>query len=183
MTVPTLTGDQVTLRPVRPTDRDERRRHGFHADIERGFASLRGSGPMSGPEADTWYAAAIAAGSDPSRVEWMIEADGSLAGVVRLHSFRDVDVKASFSIGLLHPRLLGRGLGSDATRLALRHAFGTLGLHRVQLRVLAFNEEAITMYRRCGFVEEGRERDSCRMGDAWFDDVIMGVLDHEFRRG
>ncbi|MFK5584791.1 hypothetical protein [Serinicoccus sp. LYQ131] len=41
----------------------------------------------------------------------------------------------------------------------------------------------MTMYRRCGFVEEGRERDSCRMGDTWFDDVIMGILEHEFLRG
>ena len=31
-------------------------------------------------------------------------------------------------------------------------AFGILGLHRIDLRVLAYNTRAISCYRRCGFV-------------------------------
>ena len=36
----------------------------------------------------------------------------------------------------------------------------TLGLHRVALFVFEFNERAIRAYRRCGFVIEGRSRES-----------------------
>lgn len=183
MRVPTLRDDRVCLRPVLPADRLARRQHGFHAEIERGFASLRATGPMSEADADAWYARAADAADDPTQAEWMIEADGNLAGTVRLHHIREVDATSRFAIGLLHPDLLGRGLGSAATRLVLQHAFGPLALHRVDLRVLAFNDGAITMYRRCGFVEEGRERETCRMGQAWFDDVIMGILDREFQEG
>jgi len=104
-------------------------------------------------------------------------------GLAFLQGIREVDAKARFAIGLLSPDLLGQGYGSEATRLVLAHAFGAMGLHRVDLRVLSFNERAIAMYRRCGFVEEGRERDSCRIGEDWYDDVIMGILAHESAQG
>ncbi len=35
-----------------------------------------------------------------------------------------------------------RGYGTEATRLMLDHAFGTLGLHRIALFVFEFNERA-----------------------------------------
>ena len=50
----------------------------------------------------------------------------------------------------------------------------------MDLRVLAINERAIACYRRCGFVEEGREREAARIGDEWHDDIIMGILAHDF---
>ena len=72
------------------------------------------------------------------------------------------------------------GLGRQAVRLVLAHAFGPLGLHRVGLRVIAFNTRAIRCYRACGFIEEGREREAAQVGGAWHDDIIMGVLAQEF---
>ncbi len=137
---------------------------------------LRESGPMTDEEADAWYAGLVEAGGDAPSATWVIEAAGELAGVAFLHSIREVDAKARFAIGLLSPDLLGRGYGHEATWLVLEHAFGLMALHRVDLRVLEFNENAIAMYRRCGFVEEGRERDSCRMGQDWYDDVIRASL-------
>jgi RimJ/RimL family protein N-acetyltransferase len=74
------------------------------------------------------------------------------------------------------PALLGKGLGTEATRLVLRHAFNDLGLHRVGLRVLAYNHRAIRSYEKCGFVIEGREREAALVDGAWHDDVLMGAL-------
>ena len=52
--------------------------------------------------------------------------------------------------------------------------------HHVDLRALAFNDGAIASYRKCGFVQEGRERERCRLDGQWLDDIIMGVLANEF---
>jgi RimJ/RimL family protein N-acetyltransferase len=180
---PILVGERIVLRPVLPEDRDARKRLGFHGDIERGYGVLRESGPMTDDEADRWYARLVQEGEDASRVVWAMEVAGDLVGFAFLQGLREVDAKARFAIGLLSPELLDHGYGSEATRLVLAHAFGPMALHRVDLRVLAFNERAIAMYRRCGFVEEGVERDSCRMGGQWYDDVIMGILAHEFSDG
>lgn len=53
----------------------------------------------------------------------------------------------------------------------------------VDLRVLGFNSRAVASYRACGFVEEGRERESCWFDGAWHDDVIMGIREPEHRAG
>jgi len=54
----------------------------------------------------------------------------------------------------------GQGLGAEALRVVLAHAFGPLGLHRVSLEVYDFNERAIHVYEKVGFRHEGRMRDA-----------------------
>ena len=51
------------------------------------------------------------------------------------------------------------------------------GLHRIDLRVLAYNTRATRCYLRAGFVEEGREREAALVDGTWHDDVIMGILE------
>lgn len=84
------------------------------------------------------------------------------------------------AIGILDPKLLGKGLGSEAIFLLLQHAFAELQLHRIGIRVLAYNQRAIRAYEKCGFVIEGREREAAFVNGAWHDDVMMGLLDREF---
>jgi RimJ/RimL family protein N-acetyltransferase len=173
----------VLLRPVRGEDAAARQRMGWHADIERAYGHETASGPMSREEAAQWLDAVRSAEADASRRHWVIDVDGRLIGVASLHSIRADDRKARFAIGLFDPSDLGQGYGSDATRLVLRYAFTELGLNRVDLRVLAFNARAIAAYERCGFVVEGRERESCRIGGHFYDDIIMGCLASEFLAG
>lgn len=111
---------------------------------------------------------------------WVIETDGRLIGEIRLDNVDRHDRRASMAIGILDPALLGKGLGSEAIRLLLRHAFAVLQLHRIGIRVLAYNQRAIRAYEKCGFVIEGREREAAFVNGAWHDDVLMGLLDHEF---
>jgi hypothetical protein len=63
----------------------------------------------------------------------------------------------------------------------LDHAFGTLGLHRIALYVFEFNERAIRAYRRCGFMVEGRSRESIWRDDRWWDELAMSVLESDWR--
>jgi RimJ/RimL family protein N-acetyltransferase len=76
----------------------------------------------------------------------------------------------------------GRGYGTEATRLMLDHAFGALGLHRIALFVFEFNERAVRTYRRCGFVVEGRARESIFRDGRWWDELAMSVLESDWRR-
>jgi RimJ/RimL family protein N-acetyltransferase len=86
------------------------------------------------------------------------------------------------AIGIFDPELLGKGLGSESIRLVLKYAFEHLQLHRIGIRVLAYNTRAIRAYEKCGFVVEGREREAAFVNDAWHDDVMMGLLETEFLR-
>jgi RimJ/RimL family protein N-acetyltransferase len=176
MTMPTLTGQRVTLRAAQPKDEQARQSLGWHAAIQRNYGRQAQTREMTPAEARAWYTQQQARAADPSGRYWVIEAEGHLVGVTGLHAPNETDRKAHFVIGLFAPSHMGRGLGTEATRLVLGHAFGSMNLHRVDLRVLAFNDGAIASYRRCGFVQEGRERDSCWLDGQWHDDIIMGVL-------
>ena len=63
----------------------------------------------------------------------------------------------------------------------LDYAFSALGLHNVMLRAFAFNERAIRAYVRAGFREIGRRRESHRLGNRVFDEVLMDCLATDFR--
>ncbi len=82
---------------------------------------------------------------------------------------------ATYAIGL-GPADVGRGFGTDATRLAVRYGFREMGLHRIELQALAFNDRALAAYRRAGFVLEGRRRDAVFHDGRWHDQMLMAVL-------
>lgn len=164
----------MTLRPPRPSDVGERLALGRDPEIAQGFGAdpLR-LPPLTKDEVERQLA--------PSPHSWVIDFGGRFIGTARLHSLVSGDRRASFAIGIFDPRMLSQGLGTEATRLVLEHAFATLHLHRVALRVLADNARAIRCYEKCGFVREGRERESARVGDRWVDDIIMGIVEGETR--
>jgi ribosomal-protein-alanine N-acetyltransferase len=111
---------------------------------------------------------------------WVIEHDNRFLGNVSLHHVSQPDARARLAIGLFDPSKLGRGYGEEAIRLVLEHAFDVLGLHRVDLRVLEYNERAIRCYLKCGFVEEGR--DATLVGSKRYDDILMGIVARDFSR-
>ena len=173
---PVLRTARTVLRPFRPSDVDERQTLGQDPEILQMFGvrpAFSEPVPMSEHEAQDWYDQLI---GDPNPLQWAIEHEGRLAGTTSLHSLREGDEKAQLGIGLLDRRCWGRGLGEEVTREVVRFGFEEVGLHRIGLKVFAHNERAIRCYLRCGFVEEGREREAAHVGGAWRDDVIMGIL-------
>lgn len=70
----------------------------------------------------------------------------------------------------------GRGVGSALVRAAIDWARDQ-GLHKLCLEVFARNTAGITMYRKCGFTEEGRRVKQYRRasGELW-DVIVMGRM-------
>lgn len=170
-----LKGQDFLLRRAQAGDIQARMALGRHPEIYRMFGGdAFVARPYTQADAEAWLRAN---GEHPAA--WIIDSDG-LIGEVRLDNIDRHDMRASFAIGILDPIRLGQGLGTAVTKLVLAHAFGALGLHRVSLRVLAFNGRAIACYRKCGFSVEGREREAALIDGEWHDDIMMGILAHEF---
>lgn len=171
-----LHGKNLRLRAASADDVEARLALGNHADIIEMFGMSRSDvRPLTRDGAARWVGRLI---DHPHA--WVIEAGGMLIGEIRLDNLDPHDRRASMAIGILDPKLLGRGLGSEAILLLLDHAFGELRLHRIGIRVLAYNKRAIRAYEKCGFIIEGREREAALVNGAWHDDVMMSLLDHEF---
>jgi [ribosomal protein S5]-alanine N-acetyltransferase len=178
---PTLQLQHVLLRPFCAADVEGRQRLGRDPEIQRGFGanpSYDEWQPMDDTAAQAWYDQQL--GYDGPFV-WAAEIDGRLVGTCRLRSvgLDLADERARYSIGILDRDLLGQGLGAEITNGVLDYAFNTVGFHRIDLRVLASNQRAVACYQKCGFVIEGRERESAKIGDRREDDLLMGVLASE----
>lgn len=173
--IPEIEGDRVRLRPFRQSDVAERLALGRSPEIVRNFGgNPDGLPPYGEDEARAWVERNLG-----HSLCWAVEFDDRLLGEARLDGLDTHDRRARLATGLYDIAQLGKGLGREVIGLVLSHAFGTLRLHRVDLRVLEYNERAIRCYRACGFIEEGRERESARVGEAWYDDIIMGILARE----
>ncbi len=110
---------------------------------------------------------------------WAVTIDNRCIGTAFLHSLVRSDKRARYAIGIFEPRDWGKGLGTEATRLVLDYAFRQLDLHRVDVRVLDYNQRAIRCYEKCGFVRERIERESAWVNGRWHNDLIMGILEYE----
>lgn len=127
-----------------------------------------------------WYAKALA--GDGKEAHFAIEdaRDKRLVGIVSLMDINLISRHACFGIVIGEARRQGRGIGRDATRLALRFAYGSLNLHRVYLYVPAYNVRAKRLYRQLGFKREGVLRDHVFMGGRYHDVDVMGLMAREF---
>ena len=74
----------------------------------------------------------------------------------------------------------GQGFGREAIKLLLPFGFATLNLHRIYLRVDASHPAAIRCYTGCGFIEEGRLRETVFRQGRFEDQLIMSVLRSEY---
>lgn len=92
---------------------------------------------------------------------------------------RDIDrhhSKAEYGIFIGEPSARGRGIGTATAKLMLRFCFEEEGLHRVYLRALATNIQAIRSYEKAGFVREALLRDDVCIDGKFRDIVLMGAL-------
>lgn len=172
---PDLRGARVLLRRPQAGDVEARLALGYDPEIVRAYGGSRADiRPMSQDDAERWVRHVR---EHPHA--WVVDA-GGLIGSIRLDRVDLRDRRASLALGIEDRARLGQGLGTEAIRLVMRHAFETLGLHRLSVRVVAYNARAIRAYETCGFVVEGREREAALVDGSRHDDVMMGILASEF---
>ncbi|KAF6810641.1 hypothetical protein CSOJ01_06201 [Colletotrichum sojae] len=87
----------------------------------------------------------------------------------------------STSLGItLAAAYQGQGYGAEAIDWALDWAFRFGGYHRVELGTTSFNERAQRLYKKLGFVEEGRAREAHYFDRRWYDLISYGMLEGEW---
>ena len=107
--------------------------------------------------------------------------DGRVVGESILNEINWELRKANFRIGIFNGAERGKGLGTWAAESVRDYAFAELKLHRLELDVFSFNPAAEGMYRKIGFKREGVLRDAVRDGDTYADDILMAILEDEWR--
>ncbi|MRX73878.1 GNAT family N-acetyltransferase [Bacillus lacus] len=92
-----------------------------------------------------------------------------------------INKKGIFRIALHSSNYYGKGLGTEAVKLAQAYVFDELNLNRLELQVYSHNIRGIKSYEKAGFVKEGVLRQSLYMNNQYSDEIIMSVLQDEYR--
>ena len=173
MSVPTLRGPQVLLRPLTMGDRPQLMRWGSEPEFRWQQWGLQ-PGRFEEPDARSWIEFMTREGQSGA---WIIEHAGRPVGFVNFRDSKPKRRSCEIGIGIGEPSLWGRHLGREALRLELDYLRTELGMHRIGLSVIAHNDRAIWMYKSLGFVVEGVERDGIGRDGIYLDDVKMGWVE------
>lgn len=174
---PFLIGDRIYLRPLEPEDAPTCAAWFNDQEVTRFLLRYR---PLALAEEREFL---VKLAADPTVVSLGIalRSDDRLIGSAGLHHLDLKNRCSAFGIAIGEKAEWSRGYGSEATSLLLRHGFDTVNLHRVWLHVHAFNQRAIRCYERLGFRREGVLRDEVFREGRYWDTLVMGVLEVEWR--
>jgi RimJ/RimL family protein N-acetyltransferase len=121
-------------------------------------------------------------GEDHERTTFIIEkrAKAKAIGWCVMRTWDRKHVNTNVGLGLGDKALWGKGYGTEAMRLLLTIVFDHQRWHRAELWTLADNARAIRSFEKCGFREEGREREAAYFEGKHRDIVLMGQLKSEW---
>ena len=112
--------------------------------------------PYSIDDALRFIERALEGGGGRPATQFVIEADGELAGVMGVFVGEDV-LRRNAEIGYwLGRRWWGRGIATAAVRLVTEYAFGELAVERVYAEVFGNNAASVRVLEKAGFREEYR---------------------------
>lgn len=176
---PRLAGAGVALRGFRPDDFDAL--FELHSDVRvmRYWSFPAWTEPA---QARDYFARGLAACDPDDMLCWVIALPPSdtLVGTATLASIDRAQGRAEIGYAL-GSRHWGRGLAHDAVALVLDHAFGALGLRRVEADIDPRNTASLRLARRLGFRQEGLLRERWLVAGETCDSAWHGLLAREWR--
>lgn len=109
----------------------------------------------------------------------MIIYDRKPVGYIRISNYDITNKRMMIGVDIA-PEYTGRGIGNFVYVRLLELFFTEYKLHKISLEVLETNERAINLYKKIGFVEEGRKRDDIYKNGEWVDSIMMSILKSEY---
>lgn len=173
-------GERIRLRAIDHVDLELFVRWLSDPEVTAGLARYL---PMGMQEEEKWYSKLMERPADerPLTIDARQEG-GSWLPIGNLGLF-NIDWRSrSAELGIMigEKTYWDKGYGSEALGVLLGHAFDTLNLNRVYLRVFEYNKRAVRAYEKMGFVLEGRMRQAEYHAGKYVDVLFMSILQSEW---
>lgn len=172
-----LTGERIFLRPIGWEDTERIVAWRNQERVRKNFIYQK---PFTKEGHEEWMRTQVQTG----RVVQFIICEKETGRPVGSVYFRDIDrdnKKAEYGIFIGEADAAGKGIGTEAARLAVSYARDVLKLHKLMLRVFADNAGAVKSYRNAGFVQEACLRDEFLQDGRYRDMLLMAILFEENR--
>src|SRR6266550_1335567 len=171
-----IVGERIFLRP--PTKRDlaefialSRASTRFH----RGLVS-----PPTRPERLNDYLTRSRR-SDSASFLICSTAEGAIVGAINLSQIIRGGFQNAYLGYYIGAPYAGKGLMTEAIRLALRYAFSELKLHRLEANIQPGNKASIALVERAGFVREGFSRRYLKISGRWRDHERWAIIAEDWK--
>lgn len=173
-----LVGEKVVLRAIEMEDLEFLREMVNDPDMEHLVVGW--SFPVSRYEQQKWYERTIL---DKLNLRFVIQnEDEKTIGLATLDSIDWKNRKAHHGMKLGAKALRGRGYGTDTVMTIMRYAFEELQLNRLDSSWFEYNMASQRLYTKCGWVVEGKVRQSVFKKNAYHDEIIVGVTRDDYAR-
>lgn len=106
--------------------------------------------------------------------------DGRIVGYISINEIVRGAFMSAFLGYWIGAPYAHRGYMTEGLQLALEHAFGKLGLHRVEANIIPHNKPSLRLVRRAGFRKEGLSRRYLKIAGRWQDHERWALLAEEF---
>lgn len=172
-----IIGEKVILRPITMEDTDLVVSWRNQPAVQNNFIFRQKMTPQMH---QAWMETKVAQGSVVQHIIIAKETSQPIGSVY----FRDIDYShesAEFGIFIGVDTGRGKGYGQETVRLFIKYGFEVLTLHRISLRVLAHNAQAIHIYQNAGFQQEGYFRDMVKIDGQFHDVIFMAALADDFK--
>lgn len=119
---------------------------------------------------------------DSSKMYFAIEnRNGEFLGFVRCDEWDKINRSIRIGVDIVTSRQR-KGYATAAYTLLFRYLFRDLGINRVWLLVTDYNKRALALYKKLGFVEEGRQRAAIFRKGKFNEYIMMSILKKEYER-
>ena len=171
---PLRRGQRVHLRLLDPSDEAE-----FLRNV-RGSRALHR--PWASPP-DTSEAFRKLAAHKPDETRFVIcgNEDGAIVGYFGLGQIYFGHFRNAYLGYYAFEPYAGRGYMREGLEMVLRHAFGSVGLHRVEANIQPENARSIALVRAAGFRKEGLSPRYLKIGGRWRDHERWAITAEERR--
>lgn len=173
-----IKGEHIYLRPITVDDTDMAVRWRNSPQVVENFIYRR---PISCADHLDWLENKVFKGLVHQFIVCMNEDDTPL-GSVYLQHFEEEHKRAEEGIYLGEAQAYGKGIGTEAAKLALSYAFGKLGMHKIMARVLAKNKASMRMHEKAGYVQEAYLKDELFLDGKYEDLILLGIINQEDKR-
>ncbi|GAA2020456.1 GNAT family protein [Terrabacter terrae] len=168
----------IVLRPLRVQDESEwqrvRRDNAHH--VQPWEPTLPPGAPARAPVSFRQFVRDLDAEARADRaLPWCIEVGGRIVGQVHLFGIVRAAQQSAAAGYWLDESMTGQGIATRAVALAVDHALGHGGLHRVEVNIRLDNLPSLRVAERLGLRDEGVRRRFLHIDGQWRDHRSFAV--------
>lgn len=166
-----LKGNNISLKPFEKNHLEKNLEWINDLEFQTSFLN---SLPITKTEEVEWYENVV---KNKSKVIFSILTDsGKYIGNTGLSEIDHKNRKAAIWIYIGEKNERGKGYAGESIKLLLDYAFHFLNLRKIYLNVAEYNENAIKLYKKMGFVIEGTFKEDIFINEKYCDLIRMALI-------